>query len=1180
MTQIFPIATEANRDRGSVVFVHGLGGDPYGTWGGDGTPTSPRFWPRWLARDVPDVAVYSLGYPAAPTRYKGSALWLEEQAHTALKQLLTEPRLRKAPLAFVAHSLGGLVVKKAIQLAHDLKDASADWRHEDARQLLDQVTQVVFLATPHLGADLAAVADWFGVIARPSNLTKGLIYGAPGLIELNEWYREWATRVGIDHLVFAETEETKIALGLSAMIVPPISANPSVNTRPISVPAADHFSICKPTDTADSVYSSTKDFLQRLKNGRRLSGTVPTGAEVLLLQETALANYRAARIDEWSSDRYGAGDKLFTQLSLLLDRGQDADERWVKLKEKFESLAAILQAHRGYPALVLLGDPGAGKSTLLRRLDLDIARGDFGGGTDKQFSYFVSLRDYRGEPGRLPPGPMVWLRDKWAKEWKAKQPHLPDLEDLLRGESYLLLDALNEMPLRSDADYAMLVDSWTAFIADTKMQYPKCRIVFSCRSLDYSASLSNPDIQVPHVEIETLDRETIKKFLRQYARENAEALFQAIEASDQLDLYGNAYFLRMLCDHAGRTGQIPQDRAALFTAFVRELLRREINKKTRVLVKPGLLDAADLARLAFLFQTADPSWRSPYELPENGPLFPQLAAIAYAMQARAKTAGNSHVVVASKDVRSFLTPRPAPKQVKGIIEGACALTALELDIIRDTVQFIHQLMQEYFAARHLVGAPEPERVRTPWRKTETQPRLEDALATVNVNEPLPMLVTTGWEETTLLAAAMAPDRNVFLESLIDINLPLAGRAAAQIQASEAQRTGTPDVGDAPCLSPELITRIQNLLLDRMADPEADLRARITAGKALGEVGDPRFNGKKDAKGKYQYLVPPLIDMPGGRYQIGAEEPIHAHEGPRHTVDLADFAIAQFPLTNAEWDCFVRDGGYGDDGDCWWSTGAAKQWRKGDTTRAARDAQWYAFKEMLKRNPQYVSGKLETGEISPKAAEDHYKAMHLSDQEFAETLQKDFKGHVGTRYIEPRRWRNKDFNNPLQPVVGICWFEAQAYCAWLSAQTGQLWRLPTEAEWEAAARFGSAEDAEYPWGRESGRERCNTFESHIRAPTPVGIFPGGNTAAGLVDVSGNVYEWTSSKYSKEKYPYPYNEDDGRESPEDVEDPSNYEPRVLRGGAWYYSKDEARIAFRLRFHPGFHSQSTGLRLVLAA
>jgi hypothetical protein len=455
--------------------------------------------------------------------------------------------------------------------------------------------------------------------------------------------------------------------------------------------------------------------------GRLASAFLGSDAAKSELVIKALDRYREERVAEWSDLRYGAGEKLFTQLCLLFDKGQAARERWVQEKEKhFASLAELLTENPGYPAIVLLGEPGSGKSTLLRRLDLDIADANRGSAAKGKFSYFVSLRDYRGAPGASPPDPLRWLRDKWAGEWKSRYSDLPELDELLRDESYLLLDALNEMPVRATSDYQayqVLVDGWAAFISNVKKRFPKCRMVFSCRSLDYSASLSSSDIQVPHVEIARLDKLTIRKFLDHYVPENADRLFQEIEASD-LGLYSTAYFLKMLCDLAARTGEIPQDRAALFTAFVRELLRREYDKRTPLLVSPGLLDQADLARLALLFAMSDPLWRSPYELPEEGPMFSQLAILAHDMQDTGATSDNSQVVASYDDVVQRLTPALGQVRAKQLIEAGCALTILEYDRLNGTVQFIHQLVQEYFAARRFAIVPEPQRVQMPWLKSD------------------------------------------------------------------------------------------------------------------------------------------------------------------------------------------------------------------------------------------------------------------------------------------------------------------------------------------------------------------------------------------------------------------------------------------------------------------------------
>lgn len=152
-----------------------------------------------------------------------------------------------------------------------------------------------------------------------------------------------------------------------------------------------------------------------------------------------------------------------------------------------------------------------------------------------------------------------------------------------------------------------------------------------------------------------------------------------------------------------------------------------------------------------------------------------------------------------------------------------------------------------------------------------------------------------------------------------------------------------------------------------------------------------------------------------------------------------------------------------------------------------------------------------------------------------------------------------------PVTGVSMLDALAYIQWLNHKTGLTFRLPSEAEWERAAR--GDEGRIYPWGNEFDPWRCNTVESGKRGVTEVGIYsPSGDSPYGAADMSGNVWEWTSSLLK----PYPYKPDDGREVPEA---PGN---RVVRGGSWYYSRKLARCATREGAQPNFISPTLGFRL----
>ncbi len=156
-----------------------------------------------------------------------------------------------------------------------------------------------------------------------------------------------------------------------------------------------------------------------------------------------------------------------------------------------------------------------------------------------------------------------------------------------------------------------------------------------------------------------------------------------------------------------------------------------------------------------------------------------------------------------------------------------------------------------------------------------------------------------------------------------------------------------------------------------------------------------------------------------------------------------------------------------------------------------------------------------------------------------------------------------------PVVRVTWRDAMAYCQWLNKTLrGELkdleLRLPTEAEWEKAAR--STDGRVYPWGNEWDQSKCNTREGGKGDTTPVGAYsPQGDSPYGAADMVGNVLEWCHSLYK----PYPYQAADGRESEADDGD------RVLRGGSWYRGQVRARCASRSSRDPDYRFDNGGFR-----
>lgn len=181
----------------------------------------------------------------------------------------------------------------------------------------------------------------------------------------------------------------------------------------------------------------------------------------------------------------------------------------------------------------------------------------------------------------------------------------------------------------------------------------------------------------------------------------------------------------------------------------------------------------------------------------------------------------------------------------------------------------------------------------------------------------------------------------------------------------------------------------------------------------------------------EVITPPLCAIPAGPFLMGSDKrrdsQADSDEQPQHTVTLAAYKIARYPVTVAEYDCAVR-------------AGAVREPPKGQYTLLT-------WQDQLKRL-------------------DH-------------------------------------------PAVGVSWNDAIAYVGWLAQTTGQPWRLPTEAEWEKAAR--GTDGRIYPWGDAWDKARANTREGGPGQTTPVGTYPGGASPYDAQDMAGNVWEWTNTRY---------------------------------------------------------------------
>jgi formylglycine-generating enzyme len=166
---------------------------------------------------------------------------------------------------------------------------------------------------------------------------------------------------------------------------------------------------------------------------------------------------------------------------------------------------------------------------------------------------------------------------------------------------------------------------------------------------------------------------------------------------------------------------------------------------------------------------------------------------------------------------------------------------------------------------------------------------------------------------------------------------------------------------------------------------------------------------------------------------------------------------------------------------------------------------------------------------------------------------------------PPFWNDKDFSSPQQPVTGVCWFEADHYCRWLSSKTARAYRLPTEAEWERAAR-GGLEQQDFPWGNDPPQSLPDYPARWQTGPEPVARFA--PNAFGLYNLCDNVHEWSSDWYDPNFYAVSPDRNPGG--------PERGQRKASRGGSWRHHVKVSRCSARSSLPPEFRYADYGFRV----
>ncbi len=815
-----------------------------------------------------------------------------------------------------------------------------------------------------------------------------------------------------------------------------------------------------------------------------------------------------------------------------------------KGRESVEMLLAAAESERGPKTrslstleavilerqLVLLGDPGSGKTTFANHLSQALALKSFAAlpnwpdAERNSLPILIVLRDFarwlnaQPEDKRLASSRLLWdfiAHDLAERNVEFANPILA--QALQTGRAVVLLDGLDEV---LPGVRGLVQETARAFAS----RYRHSRYLITCRVLSYQQpEWQLPANDFPDYELAPFSSRQIDNFITAWYNEvaakwnvpatqttdYARKLQRAVRRPDLWRLAPNPLLLTVMALVHAYDSELPDARALLYEKAVDILLWRWEQEKTR--------EQGNVPKLVQLLKQAGR---------DRGDLRSVLEELAFAAHTQGGATGDADSVAGIGKLEMLnalrkLHPERSMNWAEEIIETMKLRAGLLVERQGDVFTFPHRTFQEYMAGTHLAR----------WTNfgAETHKLMEQGAF---------------WREVILLAIGYLVHQNRDYEkplTLVDIFCPerapasdadwqsvwLAGEALLELGLGRARDT---ERGE------RLLQRVRDRLADLVEGGHLSPRERADAGDVLGKLGDPRFDASLFfLPARYRHQPEPLagfVEIPPGPFVMGSkkgdkEARDNEFGNPERLEIKYPYWLARYPVTVAQYAEFVAQGGY--DSDQWW-TKTGWDWRRGEWDSTAEDY----LRDWLKQRPKELRGK-------------------------------------------PFRW-DEQAPYPNRPVMNVSWFEAMAYCKWLDAQLrlasspllreGYKVRLPTEAEWEKAAR--AADARRYPWGNDDWSEdRANIDASRISRVTTVGMYPNGRSPTGLHDLSGNVWEWTHTLHKE----YPYESKDGRN------DENADGSRVLRGGSWGDDEDLARCAARDAYAPDDFLYVIGFRVCVS-
>jgi len=664
----------------------------------------------------------------------------------------------------------------------------------------------------------------------------------------------------------------------------------------------------------------------------------------------------------------------------------------------------------------------------------------------------------------------------------------PDLQKRIRNEPCLImLDGLDEVS-ESEERRPRLLKAIEDFAAPLKQSI----VMVTARPYAYD----NPKWRLAHFEVLDLlgfSSEQIERFIsnfydsvrgvKNWDEDDTAALKRdlndAIQAKEYLNKLAERPLLLTLIASVNSSGKkLPDDRAELYKQTIDLMLERWQRRKENTLAEKEIVRffSTDTSKVLDVLQ--------------------KLAYKVHERQGReTNRKANAPADIDKDEVwGAFSSSLPKEVDIESLLKFLENRAGLLLDRGEQMYVFPHRSFQEYLAAGFLnTQSDDKYRLDNIFRCEPTWWREVVLLGIARISE----LKNAADEVNHLVPCAVNEEEKI---SPTDWQAAaLAGQALLEMKLKER--------GGGQKLYDKIIERVAGWLAQLLEQNALTPRERAEAGNTLAKLGDPRVGVTSD------FL---LCHIPAGKFKMGEGKKQFPYEIKQ------EFYMTRYPITNAQFDLFVKDeNGY--QNNKWW-TEAGLEWRK-DRTKP------------------------------------------------------DKRGGV--------------FDLPNHPVVYVRWYEAFAFTRWATKNVERLtfnvWkngkieplhlgngkfeiRLPSEAEWERAAR-GEQDNQPYPWEGDITPNHANYSDTGIGATSAVGAFPLGINKYGLLDMSGNVWEWCLTEWQDDHKDYLKNEEKLNSLEGDVR-------RVVRGGSYSIVGSGLRCAVRVRHYPNLWDDYGGFRVVVSS